>query len=91
MGPMIAKEMKYNLHYGKVWGDVLLLPHDTNTSCSVVKETWDLHLGQGTWDLHLKQVLAAIRFNASEATDYLPYYLLYNCDVLLPTDNLLKP
>ena len=24
MGPMIPKEMKYNLHYGKVRGDVLL-------------------------------------------------------------------
>ena len=23
MGPMIPKEMKYNLHYGKVRGDVL--------------------------------------------------------------------
>ena len=26
MGPMIPKEMKYNLHYGKVLGDVLQLP-----------------------------------------------------------------
>ena len=37
MGPMIPKEMKYNLHYGKVRGDVLPPPHGTNTSCSVVK------------------------------------------------------
>ena len=37
MGPMIPKEMKYNLHYGKVQGDILPLPHSTNTSCSVVK------------------------------------------------------
>ena len=37
MGQMIPKEMKYNLHYGKVRGDVLPPPHDTNTSCSVVK------------------------------------------------------
>ena len=29
MGPMIPKEMKYNLHYGKVRGDVLSPPHDT--------------------------------------------------------------
>ena len=47
--------------------------------------------GQDTWDLHLNQVLAAIRFNVSEATDYSPYYLLYNRDVVLPIDNLLKP
>ena len=47
--------------------------------------------GQHTWDLHLNQVLAAIRFNVSEATDYSPYCLLYNRHVLLPIDNLLKP
>ena len=34
---MIPKEMKYNLHYGKVRGDVLPPPQGTNTSCSVVK------------------------------------------------------
>ena len=38
MGPMIPKEMKYNLYYGKVRGDVLPPPHGTNTSCSVVKK-----------------------------------------------------
>ena len=47
--------------------------------------------GQDTRDLHLNQVLAAIRFNVNEATDYSPYYLLYNRDVVLPIDNLLKP
>ena len=47
--------------------------------------------GQDTWDLHLNQVLAAIRFNVSEATGYTPYYLLYGRDVVLPLDNLLKP
>ena len=31
MGPMIPKEMKYNLHYDKVGGDILPLPHGTNT------------------------------------------------------------
>ena len=36
---MIPKEMKYNLHYGKVHGDVLPPPHGTNTICSVVKLT----------------------------------------------------
>ena len=29
MGPMIRKEMKYNLHYGDVRGDVLPPPHGT--------------------------------------------------------------
>ena len=47
--------------------------------------------GQDTWDLHLNQVLAAIRFNVSEATENTPYYLLYGRDVVLPIDNLLKP
>ena len=47
--------------------------------------------GQDTWDLHLNQVLAAIRFNISEATDFSPYYLLYGRDVVLPIDNLLRP
>ena len=46
---------------------------------------------QHTWDLHLNQVLAAIRFNVSEATEYSPFYLLYGRDVVLPVDNLLKP
>ena len=32
MSPMIPKEMKYNLHYDKVRGDVLPSPHGTNTS-----------------------------------------------------------
>ena len=40
--------------------------------------------GQDTWNIHLNQVLAAIRFNVTEATDYSPYYLLYNRNVLLP-------
>ena len=31
-GPMIPKEIKYNLHY-----DEVRVPHGTNTSCSVVK------------------------------------------------------
>ena len=47
--------------------------------------------GLDTWDLHLNQVLAAIRFSISEATEYSPYYLLYGRDVVLPIDNLLRP
>ena len=46
---------------------------------------------QRTWDLHLNQALAAIRFNVSESSKFSPFYLLYNRDVVLPIDNLLKP
>ena len=44
-----------------------------------------------TWDLHLNQALAALRFNVSESSKFSPFYLLYNRDVVLPVDNLLKP
>ena len=46
---------------------------------------------QETWDLHLNQALAAIRFNVSESSKFSPFYLLYNGDVVLPIDNILKP
>ena len=47
---------------------------------------------QETWDLHLNQALAAIRFNVllSESSKFSPFYLLYNRDVVLPIDNILK-
>ena len=45
---MIPKEMKYNLHYGDVRGDVrgddLPPSHGTNTSCCVVKKTSKISL-----------------------------------------------
>ena len=44
-----------------------------------------------TWDLNLNQALAAIRFNVSESLKFSPFYLLYNRDVVLPVDNILKP
>ena len=44
-----------------------------------------------TWDLHLNQALVAIRFNVSESSKYSPFYLLYNRDVVIPVDCLLKP
>jgi len=44
-----------------------------------------------TWDICLNQCLAAIRFNISDSTKFSPFYLLYNRDVVLPIDNLLKP
>ena len=44
-----------------------------------------------TWDNYLNQVLAAIRFNANESTKFSPFYLLYNCNPVLPIDNILKP
>ena len=46
---------------------------------------------QETWDLHLNQALAAIRLNVSESSKFSPFYLLYNRDVVLPIDNILKP
>ena len=46
---------------------------------------------QQSWDLHLNQSLAAIRFNVSESSKFSPSYLLYNRDVVLPVDNILKP
>ena len=46
---------------------------------------------QETWDLHLSQALAAIRFNVSESSKFSPFYFLYNRDVVLPIDNILKP
>ena len=46
---------------------------------------------QQSWDLHLNQSLAAIRFNVSESSKFSPFYLLYNRDVVLPVDNILKP
>ena len=39
MGCMIPKEMKNDLHYSDVRGDVLPPPHGTNTSCGIVKQT----------------------------------------------------
>ena len=38
MGPMIPKEMKYNLHYGDVLEAVLPPPQGTKTSYSVVNK-----------------------------------------------------
>ena len=46
---------------------------------------------QQTWDLFLNQALAAIRFNVNESSKFSPFFLLYNRDVVLPVDNILKP
>ena len=46
---------------------------------------------QETWDLHLNKALAVIRFNVNESLKFSPFYLLYNRDVGLPIDNILKP
>lgn len=46
---------------------------------------------QQAWDLYLNQDLVAIRFNVSESSKLSPFYLLYNKDVVLPIDNILKP
>ncbi len=44
-----------------------------------------------TWDQYLSQALAAIRFNISVSSKFSPFFLLYNRDVVLPVDNLMKP
>ena len=44
-----------------------------------------------SWDLFLNQILAATRFNTSDATKMLPYFALYNRDPVLPLDNILQP
>ena len=44
-----------------------------------------------SWDLYINQILTAIRFHPSESTKFSPFYLLYNCKVILPLDNLLRP
>lgn len=46
---------------------------------------------QQVWDTHLNQALAAIRFSISESSRFSPYFLLFNRDVVLPVDNLMKP
>lgn len=44
-----------------------------------------------SWDIYLQQTVAAIRFNVSDATGFSPFFLLYNRDVVLPLDTILKP
>ena len=44
-----------------------------------------------TWDIYLNQTLAAVRYNINESSRFSPFFLLYNRDVVLPIDNLLKP
>ena len=43
------------------------------------------------WDLFLNQTLAAIRFHVNESPNVSPFFLLYNRDVVLPLDTILKP
>ena len=43
-----------------------------------------------TWDIYLNQVIADIRFNINESSKFFQFYLLYNCDTVLPIDNILK-
>jgi len=45
----------------------------------------------GSWDMYLNQALAAIRFGVNESTKNSPFRLLYNREVVLPIDNILKP
>lgn len=43
------------------------------------------------WDLFLNQALAAARFSINETSTFSPFYIEFDRDVVLPTDNLLKP
>ena len=43
------------------------------------------------WDLYLNQALAAIRFSHNDSSKFSPFFLMYNRDVVLPIDNILKP
>ena len=43
-----------------------------------------------TWDKYLNQVLATIRFNTNDSTKFSQFFLLYNLDLLLPIDTILK-
>ena len=43
------------------------------------------------WDLYLNQALTAVRFNHNDTSKFSPFFLLYNRDVVLPLDNILKP
>ena len=44
-----------------------------------------------TWDLYLNQTLAAVRFHVNESSKFSTFFLLYNRDVVLPLDTILKP
>ena len=46
---------------------------------------------EDTWDLLLNQTLAAIRFYVNETARFSAFYLLYNRDVFLLLDTILKP
>ena len=43
------------------------------------------------WDLYLNQALAAIQFSHNDSSKFSPFFLMYNRDVVLPVDNILKP
>ena len=43
------------------------------------------------WDLYLTQALAAVRFSICEITKFSLYYMLFERDVVLSVDNLLRP
>ncbi|OOZ03087.1 hypothetical protein BOW22_11585, partial [Solemya velum gill symbiont] len=43
------------------------------------------------WDVCLNQSVAALRFNINQSTKFSPFFLVYNRDVVLPLDNLLRP
>ena len=43
-----------------------------------------------TWDMHLNQTLSAIRVSMAKTTQRSPFFLMYNCDPVMPVDNILR-
>lgn len=43
-----------------------------------------------TWDLYLNKMLAAVRFHVNDSSHFTPCFLLYNRDLILPLDTILK-
>ncbi|WAR29626.1 LOW QUALITY PROTEIN: POL-like protein [Mya arenaria] len=50
-----------------------------------------IHSEQGSWDLFLNKALAAIRFGVNVFTKCSPFFLLFNREVIMPIDTILKP
>ena len=48
------------------------------------------HSEAGTWDTYLNPALAAIRFRVNDSTGCSPFRLLYNREVVMPIDTILR-
>lgn len=50
-----------------------------------------IHTDSGSWDMFLNQALAALRFGVNESTKCSLFFLLFNREVVIPIDTILKP